>query len=173
MRKITGAAAVTAMLLAMAPANAGCWSADQASAAQIRDLQSHLMVATLKCQVAHIDLTADYNAFISGNRTAIGAINTRLKAHFIRADGPIYGQQAYDRFTTSLANAYGASRTNADTCENARALAQEAAMMANDEQGLMMIATREGFGPNLPGGLCGREEMASASTGSVQGTARK
>ena len=32
----------------------------------------------------------------------------------------------------------------------------------NDEQGLLMIADRQGLMPRLPGGVCGRETMAEA-----------
>ncbi|RVT93084.1 hypothetical protein [Sphingomonas crocodyli] len=164
MRKVVGAAVAVAML-AGAPAGAACWSPEQTAAARIRDLQSQLMVSTLKCQVIHVDLTKEYNAFVGGNRTVIGTINTRLKTFFIRGEGPVGGQSAYDRFTTSLANAYGASKTNSTTCEEARALATEAAMMANSEEGLLLLADRAGIAPRLPGGRCETMASAGASAG--------
>ncbi len=33
--------------------------------------------------------------------------------------------------------------------------------MENDNEGLMMIADRQGLDPALPGGLCGRNSMAA------------
>ena len=152
--------AATAILTAASPVTAGCWSAEHVSAAHIRDLQTFLMVETLRCQATGFDISANYNAFVRGNRAAIGAANDRLKAFFIGTAGPVYGQTAYDRFATSLANAYGAGRTNADTCDDARSIAAEAALMANSGEGLEMIAARQGLNPVLPGGICGHEAMA-------------
>lgn len=161
MRKFLCAAA--AVLSAVSPANAGCWSADHAGAARVRDLQTFLMVETLRCQAMGFNISADYNAFVRGNRSAIGAANDRIKAFFILSAGPVYGQTAYDRFTTSLANAYGAGKTNADSCEGARSVAAEAALMANSREGLEMIADRQGLNPALPGGRCGEATMAIIS----------
>ncbi|WP_340314299.1 hypothetical protein [Rhizorhabdus argentea] len=149
-----------AALAAVSPATAGCWSAEHVSAAHVRDLQTFLMVETLRCQAAGVDISTDYNAFVRGNRVAIAAANDRLKAFFIGTAGPVYGQTAYDRFVTSLANAYGAGRTNADTCEGARSVAAEGALMANSGEGLEMIAAHQGLSPVLPGGICGHETMA-------------
>ena len=170
MRNLVGAAVVAAML-AGAPAGAACWSPEQTAAARIRDLQSQLMVSTLKCQVIHVDLTKEYNAFIGGNRTAIAAVNMRLKSYFIRGEGPVAGQAAYDRFTTSLANGYGSARTNNATCEEARALATEASMMANSEEGLLLLADRAGVSPRLPGARCETMAAAGAAAGSASGAA--
>jgi len=161
MRK-TGYAALCAALLATAPAQSACWSNDQRAAARVRDLQTYLMVETLRCQVMRFDLSPDYNGFLRANRSAIGAANDRLKRFFITADGPVFGQQSYDRFTTRLANAYGAGRTSAESCEQARAIAHEAAMMDNSSEGLVMIADRQGLSPQLPGGICGQETVAQA-----------
>ncbi|MDB5686813.1 MAG: hypothetical protein JWR77_1402 [Rhizorhabdus sp.] len=161
MRK-TGFAALCATLLAAAPAQSACWSDDQLTAARVRDLQTFLMVETLRCQVMRFDLSADYNGFLRANRGAIGTANDRLKGFFIKADGPVFGQQSYDRFTTRLANAYGAGHTNAESCEQARTIAHEAAMMDNSQEGLMMIADRQGLSPQLPGGICGQETVAEA-----------
>lgn len=158
MRKLLCAA--VAALTIVAPANAGCWSADHISAARVRDLQTYLMVETLRCQAVGFNIATEYNGFVQGNRGAIGAANDRIKAFFIRAAGPVYGQTAYDGFTTSLANAYGAARTNAESCASARSLAAEAALMANSHEGLVMIADRQGLNPVLPGGRCGQEIVA-------------
>lgn len=152
--------AVAAVLSTISPANAGCWSAEPASAAQVRDLQTFLMVETLRCQAVGFDIATEYNGFVNANRTAIGHANDQLKAFFIGSAGPVYGQTAYDRFTTALANSYGAGRTNADSCEAARSVATEAALMANSHEGLAMLADRQGLDPILPGGRCGEQTIA-------------
>ena len=159
MRKLICAA--TAVLSAVSPATAGCMSADTASAARVRDLQTFLMVETLRCSAMGYNISAHYNAFVRGNRAAINAANDQLKAYFIRADGPVYGQRSYDRFTTRLANNYGADHTDGATCDMARSTAMEAAQMGNSIEGLEMIAERQGLNPALPGGRCGQGAMAA------------
>jgi len=77
-------------------------------------------------------------------------------------EGPVFGQQAYDKFTTTLANSYGAMRTNEGSCSDARSAASEAALMDNDAEGLLMIADRQGLAPSLPGGQCGQATLAEA-----------
>ncbi len=160
MRKMLCAA--VAALAIMSPANAaGCWSPEHTNAARVRNLQTFLMVETLRCQAMGYNIAADYNAFVRANRTAIGLANDRLKSFFIRSAGPVYGQTHYDRFTTSLANAFGGDLTNADTCDEARSIAAEGAMMENSLDGLYMIADRQGLEPMLPGGRCGQGTVAS------------
>ena len=159
MRKLICTAA--AVLTVVTPADAACWTAEPADAARVRDLQTFLMVETLRCSAIGFNISRQYNAFVRGNRAAIGQANDKLKAFFIRSSGPVYGQTAYDRFTTRLANNYGASPTDEGTCDSARSVAEEAAMMENNSEGLMMIADRQGLDPDLPGGFCGRNTMAA------------
>jgi hypothetical protein len=159
MRKLICAA--TAVLAIVTPANAACWTVEHADAARVRDFQTFLMVETLRCSAIGFNISRQYNAFVRGNRGAIGQANDRLKAFFFKSSGPVYGQSAYDRFTTRLANSYGANPTDADTCDSARSVADEAALMENNSEGLMMIADRQGLDPALPGGLCGRNTMAA------------
>lgn len=147
-------AAVVALALGVSPVQAGCWSAQEASAGTIRDLQTMLMVATLRCQAAHTDITADYNLFLGANKTTIQTLNERLKTHFIKAAGPAGGQRAYDSFVTTLANAYGAQASTAEICGATAALEREAALMAGDEEGLLLLAQRQGIATALPEGVC-------------------
>jgi hypothetical protein len=157
--------AATTAGVALAPVRAACWKADEASAAGVRELQSMLMVAALRCQVAGHPMMNDYNAFVQSNRAAIGAMNDRIKAHFIRAFGPAGGQRAYDSFTTSMANGYGAASSGADVCADADSLAREGAGMAGSIEGLQLLAERQGLVAKLPDGLCegvARTEYASA-----------
>lgn len=160
-------AAVTACALLTAPVRAACWNGEEASAATVRELQSMLMVAALRCQVSGHALMEDYNRFVVANRAAIGAMNDRLKAHFIHAGGPVAGQRAYDSFTTSMANGYGGAASGGETCNTAGSLAREAALMAGSVEGLLLIAEREGLVARLPEGLCRAavaERVASAGS---------
>jgi hypothetical protein len=131
--------ALVGTMVAM-PVKAGCWSAAAAEATQVRILQTRLMVATLKCQTAGVDITATYNDFIRAKRQVLAGANARIKAHFTddaaTARAADAGQADYDRFVTSLANAFGAEETNAETCAAAATLAMDAAAETADLQQL-------------------------------------
>ncbi|NIJ06596.1 hypothetical protein FHS31_000178 [Sphingomonas vulcanisoli] len=159
-KSLGAAAAALALVAASAPASAQCWNREETSAATIRDLQSLLMVATLRCRAAGMDITADYNGFVSANRQLVQHENDRIKAHFIRAAGPVAGQRAYDSFATHLANIYGGDASTPDACENLATVAREGALMANSEEGLLLLASRQGISTDLPGGMCERPTIA-------------
>jgi hypothetical protein len=131
--------ALVGTMVAM-PVKAGCWSDAAAEATQVRILQTRLMVATLKCQTAGVDITATYNDFIRAKRQVLAGANARIKAHFTddaaTARAADAGQAYYDRFVTSLANAFGAEETNAETCAAAATLAMDAAAETADLQQL-------------------------------------
>lgn len=166
---VTTAAAVVA-----APVQATCWKSDEVSAASVRELQSMLMVAALRCQVAGFPMMNDYNEFVQSNRLAISAMNDRLKAHFIHAMGAVGGQRAYDSFTTSMANGYGAASSSADVCGEADSLAREGAMLAGSIDGLMLLAERQGLMAKLPEGLCASASPVTiAAAGGLTETARR
>ena len=83
MRKLICAA--TAALAIVTPANAACWTVEHADAARVRDLQTFLMVETLRCSAIGFNISRQYNAFVRGNRGAIGQANDKLKAFFIKS----------------------------------------------------------------------------------------
>ena len=136
---------VAGLALVTAPAHAACWSAQDTSAAEVRDLQTMLMVATLRCHAAHVDITGAYNAFIASAEPAIDSANDRIKAHFRTAGGPVIGQRDYDHFTTILANAYGAGATTPQDCDRAAAVALAAAQARTGEN-LVHLASETLFG---------------------------
>ena len=168
MFKSLGAAAAAVALVASAmPATAACWNREETSAANVRDLQSLLMVATLRCRAAGMDITADYNGFVAANRQVIQRQNERIKAHFIRASGPVAGQRAYDAFATHLANIYGGGDSSAEVCQNMASVAREGALMANSEEGLLLLASRQGIATALPEGMCQRPAIAYGEAATV------
>jgi hypothetical protein len=150
-------AAAAAMLCVGMPAQAamGCWNSTQVAAAKVRDLQSRLMVATLRCQAMGADVTEAYNRFVRANRTTIQGANAVLLAQFQQGYGSSQGQTQYDRFATALANIYGADATDRAVCADTAALAEEAAATAGDIRQLVAIEDRFGFASDLPGGECG------------------
>jgi hypothetical protein len=150
-------AAASAMLCVSMPANAmmGCWNPTQVAAAKVRDLQSRLMVATLRCQALGADVTPAYNRFVRANRETIQGANAVLLAQFRSGFGGSQGETQYDRFATALANVYGGDSTDAGVCAETASLADEAAAAAGDIGRLVAIEDRFGFASDLPGGQCG------------------
>jgi hypothetical protein len=149
-------AAAAAMLCVSMPAQAamGCWNSTQVAAAKVRDLQSRLMVATLRCQAMGADVSGAYNRFVRANRTTIQGANAVLLAQFRTGYGSSQGQTQYDRFATALANDYGDDATDHDVCADTAALADEAATANGDIRQLVAIEDRLGFSSSLPGGQC-------------------
>lgn len=124
------AVAAFAGLLAIPAASAGedCWKDKEFTSGQVRELQTRLMVAALQCR--HLDnsrILANYNSFIKKFKLDITRHNDTLKARFIRQYGGPAGTRAFDRFTTQLANSYGASVSGPDYCPTMEAIAQELA----------------------------------------------
>ena len=158
-RTALGAAAVAICLSSAAPAaSSSCWTQADISAAKVRQMQTKLMVAALRCRASGYDILASYNRFIRAKRGEITAANDRLKAHF-RAASRSSGERDYDRYTTSLANHYGGARTNPNSCAEAENLAQNAASGGS----LIAVAAHDVSSPKLPSGRCGREPVLLAS----------
>ena len=159
-------AMMTAGALVAGSAQAQCWTRDEASAAGVRQLQSMLMVTALRCQAAGTGMMGAYNAFVTSNRQAIVAQNERIRGHFVHAQGGVAGERAYDSFTTSMANGYGAGEGAPQSCAAAAALAQEAGSMQGSVDGLLLLVARLGLSAQLPEGRCemaGPMTMASAA----------
>jgi hypothetical protein len=159
-----GAAAAFMLCVAM-PAHAvmGCWNPTQVAAAKVRDLQSRLMVATLRCQAMSADVTPAYNHFVRANRETIQGANAVLLAQFRSGFGSSEGETQYDRFATALANFYGGDATDATICAETASLAEEAGAAAGDIGRLVAIEDRFGFSSDLPGGQCGYSFASAAN----------
>lgn len=122
---------------ASAASTAG-WSEADRSAATIREFQTRLMVAALRCRAAGINLLASYNQFIAADRAELTAANDRLKTHFKSAN-PVGGDRDYDRYTTSLANGSAGEQWSPESCDRAARLAREAAASSGN---LLAVAAR-------------------------------
>ena len=146
LRRMAAGCALLALGCAI-PAQARCWAAPERDAVSVRELQTMLMVASLRCRAMGIDILADYNGFMRASRGAIEAANSGIKAHFANGDG----QEGYDRFVTMLANHYGDDATDADACADAAATAHEAAAAPGQ---LLLLATSRVSPRALPDGVC-------------------
>jgi hypothetical protein len=146
--------AVSALIFVQpAQAAMSCWGPQEAAAAKIRDLQSRLMVATMRCRAMGVDVLEAYNRFVRDNRETIQQANGVLKAQFATGYGP-QADTFYDRFTTALANEYGAEPTSGEICDEVAQEASEAAAAQGDIRLLLDLADRLGPTPQLPGGEC-------------------
>ena len=152
-RGLFASAAILLCIATPAQAVMGCWNETQVAAAKVRDLQSRLMVATLRCQAMGVNVSDAYNRFIAANRETIQGANGVIMAAF-RAGHGGQAQTQYDRFATALANIYGDDATSQDVCAETAAAADEAAAAAGDIARLVTIANRFGAVPELPGGQC-------------------
>jgi len=152
-RGLFASAAILLCIATPAQAVMGCWNETQVAAAKVRDLQSRLMVATLRCQAMGVNVSDAYNRFIAANRETIQGANGVIMAAF-RAGHGGQAQTQYDRFATALANIYGDDATSQDVCAETAAAADEAAAAAGDIARLVTIANRLGAVPALPGGQC-------------------
>ena len=164
------AAAIACFVSVPAQATMGCWNETQVAAAKVRNLQSRLMVATLRCQGRGLDITAAYNRFVVANRATIQGANTVIMAQFRSGVGR-EAERHYDSFATSLANAYGGDATDQAICAETATLADEAASAAGDIDRLVALENRLGVLPSLPGGQCGvsfDEAQASAVPGAAK-----
>jgi hypothetical protein len=154
---------MTAALIIASPAQAtmGCWNDTQTAAAQVRNLQSRLMVASLRCVAMGYDVTPAYNRFVLASRETIQGANGVILAQF-RAGHGGQAQFHYDRFATTLANAYGGDDTSEALCAETAMIADEAAQAAGEPRRLVEIADRLGAAPELPGGRCGLSFASAA-----------
>jgi len=165
----------TLALVCAAPAQAvpGCWSEADMDAAKVRDLQSRLMVATLRCQGAGLDITAAYNRFVVANRATLQGVNGVLMNQFRSGFGDD-AQTEYDRYATALANAYGGDATDRSVCANAERLAGEAAAAAGSVARLVALHAKVGLAPPRPGAVCeGRPSVETRPVSDHRQTSRR
>lgn len=164
MRRLRAKDAVCLLAAAVAltsPAQAAveCWNPEQAIAAKLRDLQSRLIAATLRCRAARHDIVPSYNEFVRANISGLQGANALLKSRFEQGYGAT-GAAEYDRFVTRLANRYGAETTDQAHCEAMRTVAEEAAAARGDAGRLLAIGDRLAIGDplgtelKLAGGQC-------------------
>ena len=127
-------------------AQATCWSEDAVEAAQIRTLETMLMVASLRCRDSGTDLLPSYNAFVRGHRAMLTVMNDRLRAHFGNLN-------AYDRYVTSVANRYGGGAIGLD-CEDMAGLLASARNASGSADELTGIAQKARIRASIPGERC-------------------
>lgn len=142
------AAAVCAGITATA-AQAQCWSKTAIDAAQVRDLETMLMVASLRCRITGQDFLSEYNAFVRQSRPALVEANDALRTHFA-SNG---GLNAYDRYVTGVANRYGGGADGL-TCRDMRSILSAAKAAGDNYSELVRLAQDADMKPQINGGAC-------------------
>lgn len=160
--KMLAAGAALAML-AVAPAEAACWNAADYSAAQLRELDTMLMVQALRCRNGQDNYLADYNRFVETGRLVLTGANMRLRNHFVAELGARQGPDALDRYITSVANRYGAG-TEGLSCADMASIARAAVTAAGSAEALFQLAAAADMAPMVPGERCAGEPMTSGVT---------
>ncbi len=119
MKLILAAAVLVGGLAVTEAAKANCSAPEVVSATQVRQLQTQLMVAALKC--SHMPQhAASYNSFVRSFGPQISDSAKVLMAHFKRTSPT--PQKSFDRFITQLANdASTVSINTPDFCESVAA----------------------------------------------------
>lgn len=149
-------AAATLAALCTSPAQAACWSDTAVSAAKVRDLETMLMVSSLRCRTADNAMLNQYNRFVTRSRPALAAVNQTLRAQFAGAGG----LNAYDRFVTAIANRYGAGAEGLG-CDDMTAILSAAEAEEGSLEGLTRLANAAGVEPRLSGERCTKAIVAA------------
>jgi hypothetical protein len=144
--------ALAAAAIVAAPAQAGCWKADEVAAAKVRDLETMLMVSALRCR-AHGNMLARYNKFVVHARPALTHVNDTLRAHFADSVGQGRALNAYDSYVTRIANRYGAGAEGL-SCSDLSSITDAVVHEHPTFHALAALADRAGVRPLLDGGQC-------------------
>lgn len=136
-------------------AQAACWTPAEADAATVRELQSRMMVAALRCSNSNHDVLYEYNRFVGSKKPLLKMGNNVLRSHFAKGMDRKQAMKAYDKFAVTLANKYGAGSGDLSECESMHNLARTSANSEDSHHTLVSIANRYGISPKLPGGRCG------------------
>lgn len=151
------AAAATVMLAGSA--NATCWSDVAYKAAQVRELDTMMMVEALRCRKTAANFVHDYNNFVVASRPALLKANADLRSHFSDSVGQKGALNAYDNYMTTVANRYGAG-TEGLACEDMASIARAALATNGSADALYQIAVAANMVPSIAGERCGAEPLA-------------
>ena len=142
-----------AAALVGAPAKASCWSPEQVSAAKVRDLDSMLMVASLRCRFEGTSLITRYNELVTRDRAALTQVNDTLRRHFAQSMTRSAALNAYDNYVTKMANRYGAGVAGLN-CGDMESIVNAALGEAPTFQALSDLAGRADVQPDIDDRLC-------------------
>ena len=138
------------------PASAACWSSNVVEAAYIRDFDTTLMVATLRCRAQSQEIGVNYNRFVRQDRAVLTAASDELRTQFSVGKTQKAGLDAFDHFATSLANSHGAGEDGV-SCAEYGELVRSAADSPAERSVLLKLAIKAHVNPALPQEACTRQ----------------
>jgi len=137
-----------------------CWNQGLVEAAQIKEFDIMLLVATLRCQAQGTDLSAGYNAFVVAHRPLLKAVGAEMLQEFSRTSGAKVGPKAYDRLNVVMANKFGNGFAGFG-CPEYQAMIAEARAAPSKRGELLTLAQRAGADPQLPVPRCAQTVAAA------------
>jgi len=149
-------AGAVAMAMCAGSANAACWSDAAYKAAQLRELDTMLMVEALRCRKTSANFVETYNRFVVASRPALLKANAALKTHFADEVGQKGALNAYDSYMTTVANRYGAG-TEGLACEDMASIVQAALAAGGADSALTQIVEAARMVPSIAGDRCTAE----------------
>lgn len=139
--------------LAAGQVQAACWTPKEVEAAQIRTLDTMLMVASLGCRTWSGDVARSYNSFVDQNRGTLLEANAVLRDHFANEFGRVDAAQAYDEYVTRVANRFGGGVAGFD-CGDFAELADQAITEGGTAGSLAALARDFRIEPVLDDAVC-------------------
>lgn len=146
-------AAASCAALVAGSAQAACWSDAAYRAAQVRELDTMLMVEALRCRKTPASFLDDYNRFVEASRPALLKANTALKEHFAGEGGERAALDAYDNYMTMVANRYGAGAEGLG-CDDMGSIARAVLAGNGSPETLYQIAVAAQMVPTIREARC-------------------
>jgi hypothetical protein len=148
-----GLTALVAIATGAGSANAACWSDTAYQAAQLRELDTMLMVEALRCRKTNANFVETYNRFVVASRPALLNANAALKGHFAQQVGGRGALSAYDNYMTTVANRYGAGTAGLG-CEDMASIVEAALGAGGAADALNGIVEAANMVPAIAGERC-------------------
>lgn len=149
-------AAAVATAMCAGSANAACWSHAAYKAAQLRELDTMLMVEALRCRKTSANFVETYNRFVVASRPALLKANAALKTHFTAEVGAKGALGAYDNYMTTVANRYGAG-TEGLACQDMASIVEAALAAGGADMALEQIVEAARMVPSIADARCAPE----------------
>ena len=130
-----------------------CWNQALVEAAQVKEFEIMLMVATLRCQARGTDISGIYNRFIAAHRPVLLAVGEELVREFKVSQSGNAALKAYDRLGVLMANKYGNGVQGLE-CADFEAIIMQAEAAPKSKADLVSLAQRAGMDPQLPAPRC-------------------
>jgi hypothetical protein len=163
--------AVLAAAVPIAPAQAACWTSEQVSAAKVRDLDTMLMVASLRCRHTNVAVLTSYNNYVVRHRKPLVQVNDMLRNHYASGDKKA-AMTAYDNYVTKVANRYGAGAEGL-SCNDMLSIVDAMAAEQPQIDALIAVAERAGVKPYIDAETCERPFAGPALTTATAVIGRK